>query len=79
VIGLARIHGGQLLAPPGQEAQAFGRRAHFVAQIVGPAAIGVDVVEILMQALGQQEADDLEVLVVVRGEPAGVGFGFGDE
>ena len=52
--------------------------AHLVAQIVGPAAIGVNVVEILVQALGQEEADHLEVLVVMGSQPAGVGFGFGD-
>src|SRR5580700_9035569 len=75
--GHARIHGFQLFAPPGQQAQTFDRRAHFVAQIVGPAAIGVDIVEILMQALREQEADHLEVFVVMRGQPAGVGFGFG--
>ena len=49
--------------------------ADFVAQVVGPAAVGVDVVEILVQALGQQEADHVEVLVMVGGQPARVGCG----
>src|ERR1035438_4972960 len=56
-------------SPPGAKL-----KAHFVAQIVGPAAVGIDVVEILVQALGQQEAHHLEVLVVMRRQPAGVGF-----
>jgi hypothetical protein len=30
-----------------------------------------------MQALGQQEADHVEIFVMMRGQPAGVGFGFG--
>ena len=60
-----------------EQAQAFGAVADLVAQIVGPAAIGVDVVEILVQALGQQEADHVEIFVVVGGQPARVGFGFG--
>ena len=46
--------------------------ADLVAQIVGPAAERVDVVEILMQALGQQEADDVKIFVVVGGQPARV-------
>jgi hypothetical protein len=46
--------------------------ADFVAEVVGPAAEGVDVVEILVEVFRQQEADDVEVLVVVGGEPAGV-------
>ena len=37
---------------------------NFVGQIVGRAAIGVDVVEILMQMFRQQEADHVEILVV---------------
>ena len=54
------------------------RVADLVAQIVGPAAEGVDVVEILVQALGQQEADHVEIFVVMRGQPARVALGFGN-
>ena len=61
------------LAPPVEQAQALARVADLVAQIVRPAAERVDVVEILMQALRQQEADDVEVLVVMGGEPARIG------
>ncbi len=62
--------------------QASSRRlsaalADFVAQIVGPAAEGIDVVKILMQTFGQQEGDDVEILVVVRGQPARVLLGAG--
>ena len=58
-----------------EQAQALGAVADLVAQIVGPAAEGVDVVEILMQPLGQQEADDVEILVMMRGQPARVLLG----
>ena len=77
--GVARVHGVEFAAPPLQQAQAFAAIADLVAQIVGPAAVRVDVVEILVQALGQQEADDVEILVVMGGQPAGVGerLGFG--
>ena len=70
------VHLVQLLAPPAEQAQTLLLVADLVAQIVGPAAEGVDVVEILVQALGQQEADDVEILVVMGGQPARVGFGF---
>ena len=61
------------LAPPGQQTQAFRAIADFIAQIVGPPAKRIDVVEILMQVLRKQKADDLEILVVVRRQPARVG------
>ena len=47
--------------------------ADLVRQIVRPTAVGVDVVEILVQALGQQETHDVEILVVMRRQPARVG------
>ena len=62
--------------------QASRRRLSAVSPISSPRSsaqrqIGVDVVEILVQALGQQEADDVEILVMVGGEPARVGRGLG--
>jgi hypothetical protein len=51
------------------------RVADLVAQIVGPAAKGVDVVKVLMEPLRQQGAGDVEILVVVAREPARVGLG----
>ena len=62
----------QFAAPPCEQAQALRGIADFVAQIVRPAAEGIDVVEILMQPLGQQEADHVEILVVMGGQPARV-------
>ncbi len=64
------------LAPPGEQAQAFRGVADLVAQIVGPAAERIDVVEILMQALGQQKTDDVEIFVMMRRQPARVGERF---
>ena len=71
--GAARVHGVQFAAPPVEQAQALGRVADLVAQIVRPAAVGVHVVEILVQPLGQQEADHVKILVVMGGQPARVG------
>ena len=55
-----RVHGIQFGAPPREQPQALGGIADLVGQIVRPAAVGVHVVEILMEALGQQKADDVE-------------------
>ena len=71
-----RVHGVQFAAPPGEQAEAFGGIAHLVGQIVRPAAVRVHVVEILVETLGQQEADDVKILVVVGGQPARVGAAF---
>ncbi len=71
----ACIHGLEFAAPPGQQAQAFLAVTNFVAQIVGPTAEGVDVIEVLVQPLGQQKADYVEVFVMMRGQPAGILLG----
>src|SRR5690242_17076677 len=44
-----------------------------IAQIVGPAAIGVDVIKILVEPPGQEEADYVKILVVVGSEPVRIG------
>ena len=51
--------------------------ADLVGQVVGPAAIGVDVIEVLPQAPGQQARGDVEVFVVMGGQPARVVLRFG--
>ena len=48
------------------------RVGNFVAEIVGPAAIRVDVVKMLMKFLREQPGDDVEIFVVMRGQPARV-------
>ncbi len=55
-MGVAGVGVMQQASPPGEQSQAFLRVADLVAQVVGPAAECVDVVEILVQALGQQES-----------------------
>jgi hypothetical protein len=78
MLGPARIHGFELAAPPREQAQTFPRVADLVAQIVGPTAKGVDVIEILMQAPGKKKADDVKILVMVRRQPPRVGQRFFD-
>src|SRR5580704_5877184 len=46
----------------------------FVAEIVGPAAISVDIVEMLVKIFREQPRDYIEIFVVMRGEPARVLF-----
>src|ERR1035437_3555793 len=75
---LALVHGFKFAAPPRQQAQAFGWVANFIAQVVSPAAERIYVIEVLVQAFGQQERDDVEVFVVMGSEPACVRLGFGD-
>ena len=73
----ANSHRVQFAPPPGQQPQAFGGVADFVAQIVRPAAERIDVVEILVKPLGQQEGDDVKILVMAGCQPARVRFGLG--
>ena len=54
------------------------RIGDFVAEIVGPAAVSVDIVEMLVEFFGEEPGDHVEIFVVMCGEPAGVGLrGFG--
>ena len=75
MLDVAEVHGLQLAAPPGEQTQAFGGVANFVAQIVRPAAERIHVIEILVQALRQQETDHMEIFVVMRGQPARILLG----
>ena len=50
--------------------------ARLVAQVIRPAAVRIHIVEILMQVLRQQEADNLEVFVVAGRKPLVVGERF---
>src|SRR5438477_6930411 len=77
MLDLAGVHCLQLPSPPGQQTKALGSVADLVAQVVSPAAEGIDVVEVLMQALRKQEGDNVEVFVVMGGEPARVLLGRG--
>ena len=54
------------------------RVAYLVAQVVRPAAVGVEIVEMLVQPLRKQPRDHVEILVVMRRQPARVALGFFD-
>src|SRR5690348_13539819 len=67
----------QLRFPPVEQFQTVRGIMRLVSQIICPAAIGVDVAEMLPQSLGQEPAGDRKVLVVLRGEPAAISFSVG--
>src|SRR6202007_2543399 len=58
--------------PPIQQLESTLFLRHFVAEVVRPAAISVDIVKMLMQILGEQPGDYVEIFVVVSSEPARV-------
>ena len=61
--------------PPFEQFQGACCIADFIAKIIRPAAITVNVEEILMQTLGKQKADYLKVFVVTSSERFGVPAG----
>ena len=63
------------LLPPGEPAEAPLRVADLVAQVVGPAAEGVDIVKVLMQIARQQPAGEVKILVVSFRQPARIAAG----
>ena len=70
--GPAVVAVAELRFPPVQQGQAPLRVADLVGQIVGPAAVGVDVADVLPQPARQEPAGDGEVLVVPPGQPPAI-------
>ncbi len=66
----------QILFPGAQQLKRARAVRNFIAKIVRPAAVRVDVVEMLMQIARKKPGDDAEIFVVVRGKPARVALGF---
>ena len=66
----------KILFPRAQQFEGPSAVRNFVSKIVGPAAIRVDIVEMLMQLAGKKPRDDAEILVVVRGKPARIALRF---
>ena len=73
----AFVAGVEFALPLVEQFERGGGVADFVAQIVGDAAVGVDVEEMLAQAAGKKPAGDGEVFVVGAGEAGAVFAGFG--
>jgi hypothetical protein len=71
----ARIAGLQLLFPGCEEFEGAEGSGQLVAQVVRPAAIGVQVAKMLSQAAREQPAGHVEIFIVMGGQPAGVTLG----
>ncbi len=69
---LAFVAGIEFALPPIEKLERAHGFRNFVAEIVGPAAVGVDVIEMLMERLWKEPGDHVEVFVMMRGEPASV-------
>ena len=65
---LAIVAAAQFLAPPLQQRQGLLAPFGLIAQVVGPAAIGVDRVKMPQQPPRQQQRGDGEVLVMRPGQ-----------
>ena len=62
----------QLVLPPGEQFEGALRIGDLIAKIVRPTAIGIHVVKMPMERFREKPGDDVEIFVVMRGEPAGV-------
>src|SRR5713101_713391 len=60
----------QLPLPPVEELEGTLFLRHFIAEIISPAAVGVDVVEMLVEFFREEPGDDTEVFVMMSGKPA---------
>src|SRR2546430_12914478 len=69
--GLAFVAKIDFGVPPGEKFKGAHRVWNFVAEVVRPTAVGVDIVKMLVKFLRQQPRNDIEILVVMRGEPFG--------
>ncbi len=69
-VAIAKLH-----VPSVEQLQGFRGIGNLVSQIVRPAAVGIEVVEMLPQAFRQQPRHDVEIFVVMRGQPARIALG----
>ncbi len=74
----ALVAGVELVLPLIEQFERGGGVADFVAQVVGDAAVGIDVKEMLAQAARQEPAGNGEIFVVRAGETGAVLAGFGE-
>src|ERR1017187_7514474 len=72
----AVVAGIEFVLPLIQQLERGGGVADLISQVVGDAAVGVDVKEVLAQAAGQEPAGDGKILVVGAGEACTVCAGF---
>ena len=63
----AFVAGVEFLFPPVEEFECAEVVWDFVAEVVGPAAVGVEVVEMLVEIFGEKPGDDVKVFVVMGG------------
>lgn len=68
--GLAFVAGVEFAFPPMEELESASGIFYFIAEVVRPSAISVDIIKMLVKAFWQEPGDDVEILVVMRGEPA---------
>ena len=68
----AFITGIKFLLPPIEQFQSALCVRNLIAQVIRPTAVGVKIVEVLMEFFWQQPACDVKVFVVVGCEPARV-------
>src|SRR5260370_396594 len=69
---LAFVTGVQFVLPPVEQFECAVWIGNFVAKIIGPAAVGVDVVKMLVQGSGKKPRYNFEILIVMSGQPARV-------
>src|SRR5882724_11910464 len=70
--GLAVVGGSEQPLPPIEKLQRLAVCAWLIGQVVRPAAIRIDIAQMLIKAPRKEAADDGEVLVVRLSEPPAV-------
>jgi hypothetical protein len=67
--GPALIAESELGLPPIEQLERTVCVRYFIAEVIRPTAIGVDVIEMPMQTARQQPGDYLEIFVMMGGQP----------
>ena len=68
----AFITGIKFLLPPIEQSQSALCVRDFIAKVIRPTTVGIKIVKVLVEFFWQQPACDVEVFVMIRGEPARV-------
>jgi hypothetical protein len=75
---LSRAAIAQFQVPLVEKRQGSYRIGNFVSQVIGPAAVGVQIVKMLVQPARQQPGNHIEIFVMMRGQPAGISLSLRD-
>src|ERR1700675_326395 len=77
-VGIRAVNKPQLVPPRVEQLESAPGIGYLIAEVVRPATISVDIVEMLMQPPRKQPTHDIKIFVVMSGQPSRITLRLGD-